>query len=470
MSSITPDKKDVESTTDSGFTVLTPLTSEGEKKSITSVGNTSNTSDTGLLPALPGGEDKELEENIVGVCSPFTPPPASAFKTLDTYISGVADTVRGLVIKGSTSEEDAGSIDKHASEEVKAKIFEAKNGEIKNDEIKTCHSKNNVKTDDDKIDEAKVDEVKPGDGKTDDVKANDIRSDYVKVDDIKISEADKAEEMKTNEGKLGTSNLSGHDNNHDNAKEDRLLASPPGECCIKYTPHHCKPEGETVKLNGLEVYIVRPAENVKKNGKGIMYFVDAFGLYENAKVIADHLARKGYFVCMPDLTDNDHLQSLEMDQLIQWLGRHEDAVVDHRIEAALNYMHSVEKINRFGAVGYCFGGRHLLRYMKGKEPRDIKIDVGFIAHPSFVMRSDFENIAGPISIAAAQNDTIFPEESRYEAEKTLKNTNLTRPFQITVYSQTSHGFAAKSDLENPSNRYAYQEALGQATRWFDHWL
>lgn len=66
-----------------------------------------------------------------------------------------------------------------------------------------------------------------------------------------------------------------------------------------------------------------------------------------------------------------------------------------------------------------------------------KIDAGFTAHPSFVDAEELRNIKGPLSIAAAETDAIFPPEKRHESEAILKETGL--PYQLSLYSGVSHG-------------------------------
>jgi hypothetical protein len=57
---------------------------------------------------------------------------------------------------------------------------------------------------------------------------------------------------------------------------------------------------------------------------------------------------------------------------------------------------------RIGAVGYCFGGKYVPRWMAAGKG----IDVGFIAHPSGLERAEIEGVAGPISIAAGGMFTL----------------------------------------------------------------
>ena len=117
---------------------------------------------------------------------------------------------------------------------------------------------------------------------------------------------------------------------------------------------------------------------------------------------------------------------------------------------------------KIGAVGYCFGAKYVVRHYKDG------IDVGYLAHPSFVERDELAAITGPVSIAAAETDSIFPTEKRHESEEILKNTKL--PFQINLYSGVEHGFAVRGDVTNKAQKFAKEAAFYQAVSWFDTWL
>jgi dienelactone hydrolase len=59
-------------------------------------------------------------------------------------------------------------------------------------------------------------------------------------------------------------------------------------------------------------------------------------------------------------------------------------------------MRETLNVKRIAAVGYCFGGKYVTRYLKPGQ-----IDVGYSAHPSFVTHEELGAIKGPFSIAAA---------------------------------------------------------------------
>lgn len=96
------------------------------------------------------------------------------------------------------------------------------------------------------------------------------------------------------------------------------------------------------------------------------------------------------------------------------------------------------------------------------------IDVGYFAHPSFVEEEELASITGPLSIAAAETDTIFTTEYRHKSEGILKETG--QPYQINLYSGVEHGFSVRGDVNNRVIKFAKEQAFLQAVQWFDYYL
>jgi dienelactone hydrolase len=75
---------------------------------------------------------------------------------------------------------------------------------------------------------------------------------------------------------------------------------------------------------------------------------------------------------------------------------------------------------------------------------------------------------GPLAIAAAETDHIFPAAKRHETEVILKELGL--PYQINLYSGVEHGFSVRGDLNNRVVQYAKESAFLLALQWFDEYL
>lgn len=120
---------------------------------------------------------------------------------------------------------------------------------------------------------------------------------------------------------------------------------------------------------------------------------------------------------------------------------------------------------KIGAVGYCFGGKYVVRHLL---PDKGKIDAGYTAHPSFVEVDELKAIKGPLAISAAEVDAIFPAEKRHETEAILKDLGV--PYQVNLYGGVQHGFAVRGDLNKRNVQYAKESAFLQAVQWFKEHL
>lgn len=96
------------------------------------------------------------------------------------------------------------------------------------------------------------------------------------------------------------------------------------------------------------------------------------------------------------------------------------------------------------------------------------IQVGYMAHPSFVDEDELEGFKAPLSISAAETDTIFPADKRHRSEEILAKNGF--PYQINLYSQVEHGFSVRGDPNKKTDRFAREQAFIQAVTWFDNWL
>ncbi|KAJ5788100.1 hypothetical protein N7457_003090 [Penicillium paradoxum] len=118
---------------------------------------------------------------------------------------------------------------------------------------------------------------------------------------------------------------------------------------------------------------------------------------------------------------------------------------------------------RVGAIGYCFGAKYAIRLLQPGL-----CDAAYVAHPSFVDAEELGAIRGPLTIAAAETDSIFPTSKRHESEDILVKNG--QPYQINLFGGVEHGFAVRADITKPTIRFAKEAAFLQATAWFGQYL
>ncbi|MCJ1339590.1 hypothetical protein MMC09_004880 [Bachmanniomyces sp. S44760] len=291
-----------------------------------------------------------------------------------------------------------------------------------------------------------------------------------------------------------------------------MASNPPAQCCTIGVKHEGTPTGEMIEIgesksihpNSLNptrqshtqqsltfsnlslpptasTYVARPS---KPSTTALLFCTDVIGhVFTNAQLIADQFAANGYLTVMPDLFHGDPLplnRPADFD-LQKWLKGPPGHGVD-RIEPVLDqvikYMKTEMGVRKIGAVGYCFGAKYAIRYLStahsdsksenNKEKEESthgSITAAYVAHPSFVENDELEKIQGPLSISAAETDSIFTTEKRHESEEILKKTGL--PWQINLFSGVQHGFAVRGDLNRLEARFAKEQAFYQAVLWFD---
>ncbi len=220
-----------------------------------------------------------------------------------------------------------------------------------------------------------------------------------------------------------------------------------------------------------DAYVADPPADQRHEGVGLIYIPDVIGIWKNSQLVVDQLAANGYYTIMPDVFNGDpcSLNPAEGFDIMKWLAHgtggdnpHTPEAVDPIIEATIRTLKDQHGLTRIGALGYCFGAKYVVRHYKSG------IDVGFMAHPSFVTEDELAAIGGPLSIAAAETDRMLPADKRHQSEEILKKTG--QPYQINLYSGVAHGFAVRGDTSKKIERYAKEQAFFQALQWFDAWL
>jgi dienelactone hydrolase len=218
----------------------------------------------------------------------------------------------------------------------------------------------------------------------------------------------------------------------------------------------------------VETYVARPED--PHPDIGILLLTDVMGhRHINQQLIADQLAANGYLTIIPDILHGDPTPSVRPQGWTprKWLdgppGHHPD-VTDPSVAKALGYMKSEMGVRSVGAVGYTFGSKYVTRFMR----KGAGIEVGFVADASFVTEEEWGGISGPICVAAGAKDHVFSTEERHGTEKILQTLGV--PYQMTVYSQAGHGFAARGDVSKKEVKVAKQQAFHQAVAWFDAFL
>ncbi|KAH8753262.1 dienelactone hydrolase [Diaporthe sp. PMI_573] len=251
-----------------------------------------------------------------------------------------------------------------------------------------------------------------------------------------------------------------------------MASNPPGKCCVAGIKHHGMPQGELIKVaDKWDAYLATPPADNVQEGAGILFLPDVLGIYENSKLMADQFAANGFVTMVIDLFNGDPvpLGSTPDFDLMKWVTEGSDGknphtveAVDPIVEAAIKSLTQNYGVKKLGAVGYCYGAKFVVRHYKNG------IKAGYLAHPSWVEEEELAAISGPLSIAAAETDPIFPTDKRQKSEEILKSVG--HPYQVNLYSSVAHGFAVRGDMSKRIERFAKEQAFYQAVAWFTEFL
>ncbi|KAI8625903.1 dienelactone hydrolase [Xylariaceae sp. FL1651] len=250
-----------------------------------------------------------------------------------------------------------------------------------------------------------------------------------------------------------------------------MASNPPGQCCTVGVKHDGTPTGTDVKIGKYAGYLATPDPAKAHKDVAILYVPDVFGIWQNSQLMADQYAANGYLTLIIDVLNGDPtpVNRPEGFDIFAWLAKgstgdnpHTKEYVDPIVVEAIKWLQTEKGVKKLGAVGYCFGAKYVARHFEDG------IKVGFMAHPSFVEEDELRGFKAPLSIAAAETDTIFPAEKRHRSEEILKEGG--QPYQINLYSGVQHGFAVRSDISKKDQRFAKEQAFYQAIQWFDNFL
>jgi dienelactone hydrolase len=149
-----------------------------------------------------------------------------------------------------------------------------------------------------------------------------------------------------------------------------------------------------------------------------------------------------------------------------WKERHEPKTTDPLLTQVVHYIRKeYGREVKIGGVGYCFGGRYVMRLMGSGV-----MNVGVVNHPSFYTLEEVQGLKSGMKLAvyAAAVDEYLPTDKRRDTEDILTRQGCA--WTSTVFSGVEHGFAVRGDLSITEVRMAKDGAFQGAVQWFNAWL
>lgn len=208
----------------------------------------------------------------------------------------------------------------------------------------------------------------------------------------------------------------------------------------------------------------------------VIFYMDAPGIREALRDMARRVAAHGYYVVLPDLYyrfgegivfDSAKLApgSEEMTRMFATMQQLSDEMVVSDTRAILEYVKSDELADDGprGCVGFCMGGRHVLRVMSAL-PDEFAAGSGL--HPSFLVTDGTDsphlgcqNLSGELYLAYGEIDEVAPPSTIPALRQELDRHGVRVNFD--VYAGADHGFMF------PGHRYQEEAAEQSWERTLD---
>ncbi|KAH7025691.1 uncharacterized protein B0I36DRAFT_328924 [Microdochium trichocladiopsis] len=207
-----------------------------------------------------------------------------------------------------------------------------------------------------------------------------------------------------------------------------MASYPPARCCTVGVKHEGQPAGKDIKVGPYAAYLATPPSPSTTTtttatatgtgtapgggvGKpGLLYIPDVIGIWQNSRLMADQFAANGYTTLVIDVFNGD---ALSLDRppgfdFAAWLSGgstgdnpHTPEAVDPIVERAVRYLRDELGVTRLGGLGYCFGAKYVARHFPA-------LQVGFMAHPSFVDEARAARLPGPFIHRGRRNGPDLP--------------------------------------------------------------
>ncbi len=114
---------------------------------------------------------------------------------------------------------------------------------------------------------------------------------------------------------------------------------------------------------GLRAWLARPAD--VESPPGVMLYIEAFGVNEHMRNVADRYARAGYAAIVPDVYHGVTADYGDMDTALGQIKKMDDAQVVRESALALDALQKAGVTKAPAAIGFCMGGR--LAFLAGLE-------------------------------------------------------------------------------------------------------
>jgi carboxymethylenebutenolidase len=227
----------------------------------------------------------------------------------------------------------------------------------------------------------------------------------------------------------------------------------------------------------MPVFVATPAE--KGPFPGVIVVMEAFGLNQHIKGVAERIAREGYVTAAPDLyyrAKDSVAAYTDLPKALGLMGALSDAKIIEDVRAVQGSLKSQPKVraDRIGMTGFCMGGR--ITFLSACH-LPIKAAVPFYGggigrvmmpgektpHPPI---DDAAGITGALLVFYGAEDSFIPMDEVALVQKKLKD--LGKNAEVVVYEGAGHGFFC--DERESYNKQAAEDSWKRLLAFFDQHL
>lgn len=135
----------------------------------------------------------------------------------------------------------------------------------------------------------------------------------------------------------------------------------------------------------VDAYLSRPVSDGPH--PGVIVIMEAFGLNDHIKDVADRFAREGYIALAPDMyTREGNPDPTNIDDVIKVMFSVPDDQAMGDLDAGARYIKADRHSNgKVGAIGFCSGGRYTLMFGCTSKNLDAAVD----SAGGFIIQDDF---------------------------------------------------------------------------------
>jgi carboxymethylenebutenolidase len=213
-------------------------------------------------------------------------------------------------------------------------------------------------------------------------------------------------------------------------------------------------------------HLARPASGGPH--PGVVVIMEAFGLNDNIRGIADRFAAEGFVAIAPDIyfrQPNNVCGYNDLPNAMRLMQSVTDDEVTGDVQAAINHLKSLKEVKpKFGITGFCMGGK--IAFLTACRIPDIGASAPFygggMVTPGASGKAPIDYVSGlkaPVMAYFGGKDAFIPMDQVEKFKSTLQKAG--KQAEVTVYEDADHGFMCNErPVYHPSHaKEAWQKTV-----------